>query len=84
MTAPARAPRIRPDLCDATSPFARDVIAGLSARPKRLPPKYFYDETGSELFEQITELDPKPLRQWNELVPQELDRICFKMLAKRK
>ncbi|MBN9583101.1 MAG: L-histidine N(alpha)-methyltransferase, partial [Afipia sp.] len=34
--------------------FARDVIAGLSQQPKRLPPKYFYDEAGSKLFEQIT------------------------------
>ena len=38
------------------SAFARDVIAGLTARPKRLAPKYFYDEMGSKLFEQITEL----------------------------
>jgi dimethylhistidine N-methyltransferase len=36
--------------------FARDVIAGLSARPKQLSPKYFYDEIGSQLFEQITQL----------------------------
>lgn len=36
--------------------FARDVIAGLSARPKRLPPKYFYDEAGARLFEEITAL----------------------------
>ena len=35
--------------------FARDVIAGLTARPKRLPPKYFYDEVGSRLFEAITQ-----------------------------
>lgn len=35
-------------------PFAKDVIAGLSQQPKRLSPKYFYDETGSKLFEQIT------------------------------
>ncbi|EGP06954.1 hypothetical protein CSIRO_3685 [Bradyrhizobiaceae bacterium SG-6C] len=34
--------------------FAQDVIAGLSQRPKKLSPKYFYDETGSKLFEQIT------------------------------
>lgn len=34
--------------------FAQDVIAGLTQRPKKLPPKYFYDETGSKLFEQIT------------------------------
>jgi dimethylhistidine N-methyltransferase len=38
------------------SSFAGDVLAGLSARPKRLPPKYFYDEAGSRLFEEITEL----------------------------
>ena len=38
------------------TPFARDVIAGLTARPKHLSPKYFYDEIGSQLFERITEL----------------------------
>lgn len=32
-----------------------DVIAGLSATPKTLPPKYFYDDPGSLLFEEITE-----------------------------
>jgi dimethylhistidine N-methyltransferase len=36
--------------------FARDVIAGLSATPKWLWAKYFYDDRGSELFEQITAL----------------------------
>jgi dimethylhistidine N-methyltransferase len=36
--------------------FAADVIAGLTATPKRLPPKYFYDSAGSELFERITTL----------------------------
>lgn len=34
--------------------FARDVIAGFSQQPKKLLPKYFYDEAGSKLFEQIT------------------------------
>ena len=38
------------------SDFARDVIAGLSARPKMLWAKYFYDDQGSALFEQITAL----------------------------
>jgi dimethylhistidine N-methyltransferase len=33
--------------------FAGDVRRGLSARPKRLPPKYFYDELGSQLFDAI-------------------------------
>ena len=39
-----------------TEAFAADVVAGLTATPKRLPPKYFYDSVGSELFERITEL----------------------------
>jgi L-histidine Nalpha-methyltransferase len=34
----------------------QDVIAGLSQSPKSLPPKYFYDDRGSLLFEQITQL----------------------------
>jgi L-histidine N-alpha-methyltransferase len=33
-----------------------DVREGLSRRQKELPPKYFYDERGSELFEKITRL----------------------------
>ena len=36
--------------------FAADVIEGLMAKPKRLPPKYFYDLAGSALFERITHL----------------------------
>jgi L-histidine N-alpha-methyltransferase len=37
--------------------MAEDVREGLSCPFKELPPKYFYDERGSELFEAITELD---------------------------
>ncbi len=33
--------------------FVADVVTGLSARQKALPPKYFYDATGSDLFEAI-------------------------------
>jgi len=36
--------------------LAEDVREGLSCPFKELPPKYFYDERGSELFEAITEL----------------------------
>ena len=35
----------------ATTEFATDVVAGLTATPKRLSPKYFYDSAGSALFE---------------------------------
>jgi L-histidine Nalpha-methyltransferase len=41
---------------DAAATMARDVRAGLCAYPKELSPKYFYDERGSQLFEEITEL----------------------------
>jgi L-histidine N-alpha-methyltransferase len=34
-----------------------DARAGLTATPKSLPPKWFYDERGSELFDKITLLD---------------------------
>lgn len=37
--------------------FARAVIDGLSRPQKTLPCRYFYDARGSDLFEQITELD---------------------------
>src|SRR5688500_5674337 len=33
--------------------FAEDVRRGLTARPKRLPPKSFYDALGSQLFDAI-------------------------------
>jgi L-histidine Nalpha-methyltransferase len=34
----------------------RDVLDGLQQTPKTLPPKWFYDSVGSELFDQITRL----------------------------
>lgn len=37
--------------------FLADVIAGLSKNRKTLPSKYFYDRRGSQLFDQICELD---------------------------
>lgn len=42
---------------DATDAALRaDVLHGLSRSPKTLPPKWFYDARGSELFEEITRL----------------------------
>jgi L-histidine N-alpha-methyltransferase len=38
------------------SQFAADVLAGLSARPKHLSSKYFYDDEGSRLFQEIMKL----------------------------
>lgn len=44
---------------DDANPFAGigdDVRVGLGGFRKTLPPKYFYDARGSELFEEITRL----------------------------
>ncbi len=40
----------------AACALRRDVRDGLSSSPKSLPPKWFYDSVGSELFDQITRL----------------------------
>ena len=40
----------------ANDDVALEVLEGLTATPKWLPSKLFYDEVGSDLFEQITEL----------------------------
>jgi L-histidine N-alpha-methyltransferase len=41
---------------EANHRMLAEVAAGLSAPQKELPPKYFYDRRGSELFEEITRL----------------------------
>ncbi len=41
---------------ERTSRMAEEVRRGLCARPRRLPSKYFYDDRGSRLFEEITAL----------------------------
>ncbi len=38
------------------NPFAADVLRGLSATPKYLSSKYFYDDEGSRLFQEIMKL----------------------------
>jgi len=39
------------------SPIAEEVLRGLSARHRSLPPKLFYDDAGSRLFDEITETE---------------------------
>ncbi|WP_055525780.1 L-histidine N(alpha)-methyltransferase [Streptomyces graminilatus] len=58
---------------DATEAALRaDVLHGLTRMPKTLPPKWFYDAHGSELFDEITELDEYyPTRAEREIL---LDR----------
>jgi L-histidine Nalpha-methyltransferase len=54
-----------------------DVIQGLKQTPKNLPPKYFYDDRGSELFEQICELpEYYPTRTEAWILSQFADEIA--------
>jgi L-histidine N-alpha-methyltransferase len=54
-----------------------DVIQGLTQTPKCLPPKYFYDDLGSELFEQICELpEYYPTRTEAWILQQYADEIA--------
>ncbi len=42
---------------DLAEQLRADARRGLTADPKWLPPKWFYDATGSKLFDRITELE---------------------------
>ena len=54
---------------DPHAGFAEDVRRGLSASPKSLSPKYFYDELGSQLFDAICLLPEYYLtRAENEII----------------
>jgi len=48
--------RGNPGIDAGRSAFRQDVVAGLSLPQKTLPPKYFYDRAGSELFGRICRL----------------------------
>ncbi|MGA8746980.1 MAG: L-histidine N(alpha)-methyltransferase [Solirubrobacterales bacterium] len=56
---------------DGGAAMERDIRAGLTAEPKELAPKYFYDERGSQLFERITELpEYYPTRAEREILAE--------------
>jgi L-histidine Nalpha-methyltransferase len=59
------------------SGMAADVRAGLTKPFKELSPRYFYDERGSELFEQITELpEYYPTRAERAILTEYAADIC--------
>ncbi len=53
--APVTIRRLSP-LQDHRSELAADILSGMAVEPKTIPSKYFYDATGSELFDRITHL----------------------------
>jgi L-histidine Nalpha-methyltransferase len=58
---------------DFAAALRADVLAGLAASPKTLPPKWFYDDRGSELFDAITRLP--------EYYPTERERSILRSRA---
>ncbi len=57
--------------------MAADVRAGLTKPFKELSPRYFYDERGSELFEEITELpEYYPTRAERAILERHSAEIC--------
>lgn len=57
--------------------FRMDVVRGLSKPQKTLPCQYFYDEAGSVLFEQITELEEYyPTRTEISILNAHIDEIA--------
>ncbi|WP_040869791.1 L-histidine N(alpha)-methyltransferase [Nocardia exalbida] len=62
---------------DLNTALRSDATQGLTATPKWLPPKWFYDAKGSELFERITELpEYYPTRTERALLERVVDEIA--------
>lgn len=61
----------------AEEALRRDVRHGLAQNPKSLPPKWFYDSTGSDLFDQITRLpEYYPTRAEAQILETYADEIA--------
>jgi dimethylhistidine N-methyltransferase len=77
MVALARSQRPQSSGADEQDSFAADVVNGLQSSPKRVPAKYFYDDTGSRLFERITDLpEYYPTRCEMSILQTQAVEIC--------
>ena len=71
-----RATSVRIQVLDVRDSLAEDVRAGLTSGLKQLPPKYFYDKRGSELFDRITALpEYYPTRAEREILNRRAPEI---------
>ena len=62
---------------DAGAALRADVRAGLTATPKTLPPTWFYDARGSELFDEITRLpEYYPTRAERAILVEHADEVA--------
>jgi len=69
-----------PDIARA---LRTDVRTGLTATPKVLPPRWFYDARGSELFEEITRLpEYYPTRAERAILAERATEIATRTRAK--
>jgi L-histidine N-alpha-methyltransferase len=77
-----REPSVRIEVFDVRDTLADDVREGLTQELKQLPPKYFYDERGSELFDRITTLpEYYPTRCEREILNRRAPQIVQRSLA---
>lgn len=61
---------------DSLTYFAKDVLKGLSSKPKKLSSRYFYDAIGDKLFQQIMELEEYyPTRTEHEIFSTQKNAI---------
>jgi len=64
--------------------FLRDVLAGLSSRPRSLPSVYFYDAQGSEIFKRIMALEEYyPTRCEQEILETHGEEVVAPFLRRR-
>jgi L-histidine N-alpha-methyltransferase len=77
---PAKLGKLR----SSSQEFALAVLEGLSELPKRLPSRYFYDDRGSELFREITQVeDYYPTRCEREILETHADAIIGPVANRR-
>lgn len=60
-----------------TNTLRDEIIRGLSSTPKYISPSFFYDEKGSELFEEITHLDEYYLSRTEKKILSDIVRKLF-------
>jgi len=60
--------------------FLNDVLKGLSCVVRSIPSKYFYDDIGSRIFDEICELDEYyPTRVESEIMHRYSDEIAYRL-----